>query len=909
MDSRQFRGQAMSLGIERLTAALADRYRIDGEIGQGGMATVYRAHDLRHDRQVAIKIVHPDLAATLGPERFLAEIKTTAKLQHPHILPLLDSGEAEGVLYYVMPFVAGESLRHRLTREQQLPIDEAVRITRQVADALAHAHAQGIVHRDIKPENILLQEGHALVADFGIALAVTAAGGPRMTQTGLSLGTPQYMSPEQAMGERTLDARTDVYALGAVGYEMLTGEPPFTGATVQAIVAKVLSAEPQLPTLIRKTIPPHVEGAILKALAKLPADRFGKASEFAAALADPGAATGYATRATPAKGGAPSRMSGSTRALLGLTTSLALAGTGSAVWFATREAPMPAAVRFDVALPDSVRLYEVSGRRLALSRDGTQLVVVGTRADRTSLYHRRMDETEFRQIPGSERVGYGGNVDPTFSPDGASILFRADEVLQRIPVTGGRAERVGPGMSGSWGDGDRIVFVTGDTLWQTTPEGTTRRPISVPGTAPESWGFRWPSVLPGGRYVLVNIQRRAAATIGEERLGVVSLEDGTIEDLGILGTNPLYSSTGHVVFTRATGEVFAVPFSLGSRKVLGPPVRILEGIWVGGAGAMGVAVSQTGMLAYHEGEFGGGRRTLRIVRDDGTDRLVPGDVQQYFAPRVSPDGRRVLVENNGEDRSAPVGPIVLLDVRTGAVQRVAAPGEGLAPEWSRDGRRVAFLRFLGLIGREIVSRSSDRSGEDQVLLRDSSLVLFDFRLGSAGGWSLVRSGSPGAERRFQDILLAPADSLAKMRPFLSTDAHEVTPDLSPDGHWLAYGSDESGRREVYVQPVPGPGPRLQISIAGGGEPIWSPAGGTLFYRSAERFVMAARVETAPLRVARWDTLFVDRFLRGPSTTNWSVFPNGREFLMIGGEGANEGPKMVVNWPQLPALMRPATEPR
>src|SRR5687768_5416907 len=200
--------------ITRLTSALADRYRMDREIGTGGMASVYLAHDIRHDRDVAIKVLHPDLAASLGSERFLAEIRTTARLQHPHILPLLDSGESGGLLYYVMPYVAGETLRTRLERERQLPIDDALRIAREVADALGHAHGLGIVHRDIKPENILLREGHAVVADFGIALAVQQAGGRRMTQTGLSLGTPQYMSPEQSMGEKAIDSRTDIYALG-----------------------------------------------------------------------------------------------------------------------------------------------------------------------------------------------------------------------------------------------------------------------------------------------------------------------------------------------------------------------------------------------------------------------------------------------------------------------------------------------------------------------------------------------------------------------------------------------------------------------------------------------------------------------------------------------------------------------
>jgi serine/threonine-protein kinase len=262
--------------VTRLTAALSDRYRVTRELGAGGMATVYLAHDLKHDRDVAIKVLHPDLGAALGAERFLAEIKVTAKLQHPHILPLLDSGAADGLLYYVMPYIAGETLRARLERARPLPVPEALRIVREVAGALESAHRQGVVHRDIKPENILLHEGSALVADFGIALAVQSASGARMTQTGLSLGTPQYMSPEQAMGERGLDARSDIYALGAVTYEMLAGDPPFTGSTVQAIVARVLSERPTALRLLRDTVPPGVEEAVATALAKLPADRFDK---------------------------------------------------------------------------------------------------------------------------------------------------------------------------------------------------------------------------------------------------------------------------------------------------------------------------------------------------------------------------------------------------------------------------------------------------------------------------------------------------------------------------------------------------------------------------------------------------------------------------------------------------------
>src|SRR5438876_3142220 len=248
--------------LNRLQVALADRYRIEGEIGAGGMATVYLAQDLRHDRKVALKLLRPELSAVIGAERFLAEIKLTANLQHPHILPLFDSGEADSYLFYVMPFVEGESLRGRLTREKQLPVTDAIRIATEVASALDYAHRHGVVHRDIKPENILLHDGQALVADFGIALAASKAGGSRMTETGMSLGTPHYMSPEQAMGEREITARSDVYALGAVLYEMLTAEPPFTGATAQAVVARVLTEQPRRLTLQRHSIPPHVEAAV-----------------------------------------------------------------------------------------------------------------------------------------------------------------------------------------------------------------------------------------------------------------------------------------------------------------------------------------------------------------------------------------------------------------------------------------------------------------------------------------------------------------------------------------------------------------------------------------------------------------------------------------------------------------------
>jgi TolB-like protein/Flp pilus assembly protein TadD len=289
----------MSDPLARLGAALADRYAVEGELGRGGMATVYRAEDVKHRRAVAIKVLRPDLAAALGPERFLREIEIAASLSHPHILPLFDSGEAGGFLYYVMPLVEGESLRERLERERQLPIEDALALTREVADALGAAHGRGIVHRDIKPENILLHGGHAVVSDFGIARAVSAAGGTSLTETGIAVGTPAYMSPEQAAGERELDGRSDLYSLACVTYEMLLGHPPFSGISAHEILARHTSDPlPPLRT-VRGTVPLAVERALERALAKIPADRYPTVQQFSAALAAPTVGSDVTPRRRP----------------------------------------------------------------------------------------------------------------------------------------------------------------------------------------------------------------------------------------------------------------------------------------------------------------------------------------------------------------------------------------------------------------------------------------------------------------------------------------------------------------------------------------------------------------------------------------------------------------------------------
>src|SRR5512142_373363 len=339
----------MSGPVDRLATALSERYRIERELGRGGMATVYLAEDLKHDRKVALKVLKPELAAVLGAERFVQEIKTTAALQHPHILPLFDSGEADAQLYYVMPYIQGETLREKLNRETQLGVDESVRIATEIADALDYAHRHGVIHRDIKPENILLHDGRPMVMDFGIALAVSAAAGGRMTETGLSLGTPHYMSPEQATAEKNITARSDVYSLGAVLYELLAGQPPHLGGSAQQIIMKIVTEHAAPVTQMRKSVPPNVAAAVAKALEKLPADRFETAQALGDALTDPGYRHGERGEAA----GAATAPRPRTRDPVFLSVcAVALPAVAGLVWLLLHRGAGPAGpVTYAVALP------------------------------------------------------------------------------------------------------------------------------------------------------------------------------------------------------------------------------------------------------------------------------------------------------------------------------------------------------------------------------------------------------------------------------------------------------------------------------------------------------------------------------------------------------------------------------
>src|SRR6266542_1222698 len=392
------------------------------------MNTVYLAQDIKHDRHVALKVLKPELAAVLGAERFVVEIKTTAALQHPHILPLFDSGTADGFLYYVMPYVEGETLRSKLDRETQLGIEEAVRITREVADALDYAHRHGVIHRDIKPENILLHDGRPMVADFGIALALSAAAGGRMTETGLSLGTPHYMSPEQATAEKELSNRSDIYSLGCVLYEMLTGNPPHTGASAQQIIMKIVTEEAAPVTKLRKSVPANVAAAVARAVERLPADRFETAAAFAHALGDPGFHTVIGS-AAGAGAASPAR---SRRVVIGLAVLDAMLLL-AALWGWLRPRPVPPVTRYGLALPASQAPVLGSAAPVP-APDGSFLVYLGPGEPGNQLWMKRRDSYTASPIPGTT-----GPASYTLSPDGGWRALIISGRLSRFAVAGGSA--------------------------------------------------------------------------------------------------------------------------------------------------------------------------------------------------------------------------------------------------------------------------------------------------------------------------------------------------------------------------------------------------------------------------------------------------------------------------------------
>ena len=831
-----------------LQTALADRYAIERELGAGGMATVFLVRELKHDRHVALKVLRPELAAVIGAERFLQEIKTTASLQHPNILGLIDSGESEHQLWYVMPFVQGESLRDRIKREKQLPVGEAVRLIVEVAGALDYAHRHGVIHRDIKPENILLQDGRAMVADFGIALAASKAGGSRMTETGIALGTPQYMSPEQAMGEREISVASDVYALGCVLYELLIGEPPFTGPTAQAIVARVMTGDPAPLIAERKTIPPHVDAAVRQALQKLPADRFASAAEFAAAL---GNSTFAASTAL-------------SRASVGRRTTrewVPWALLAAALVFIAFERGRPKAgpasepmYRLDILLPDNAALVDDIFTRPALSPDGTVLVYNGR--DSSSgrwLFLREMGKSDPIPIAGSEN----GTL-PLFSPDGRRVAFSVGTRIVQVAVTGGAPETLcesGGLVVATWLENGTIVFADGTGLKQCAPNGQ----VTTLHRSASGERFDYPHALPDDRGVLFGIRRDATS-----RLSLIDPRTHAVKSLGILGSDPRYVATGHIVYVSPDGRLRAVPFDLTTLTIVGASVALDENAPVDIGGAK-MAVSRNGTMVFP----GIGSQALVLVDRSGRFERLHPRLGDFGDPQLSPDGRRLAVRLDNS--------IWLLVRAQGTLTRLSFDGLASRPVWSNDGRRVAYTRQ---IGRHVDSRVINPDGNMKAdsLLELTALDIWEVLFAPNDRSVLVRTvGGPGR----RDVWLASLDSRSPLKPLLTSPANEVAPAISPDGRWIAYVSDESGHDEVYVRSFPDMLGRYQVSRDGGAEPVWSPRGGELFYRNGPQLLAADIRADIGFEVVRRTSLFSDgSYVSDGTHAVYDVAPDGDHFAMV-----------------------------
>jgi serine/threonine-protein kinase len=804
----------------RLIAALVDRYRIERELGAGGMATVYLAQDLRHDRKVAVKVLRPELAAVIGAERFLVEIKTTANLQHPHILPLFDSGAIDSFLYYVMPYVEGETLRDRLDREKQLPVGDAIRIAAEVASALDYAHRHGVIHRDIKPENILLHDGSALVADFGIALAASKAGGTRITETGMSIGTPQYMSPEQAMGERDITSRSDIYALGVVAYEMLIGEPPFTGPTAQAIVAKVLTDEPRLLIPRRHTILPDTEAAILTALEKLPADRFGTAAEFSAALTGSRSAERQADKARGL--GPPDLRWYRLTAVFG-------AAMAFGAFLVGRQTVRPAV---PVAFGQAHKVTWDPGLEIlpAISPDGRSVAYSSGTMNNMRI--------SVRPVAGGRSIQLTDDTaavqsHPRWSPDGTRVLFLDRGGVFSAPAAGGPARsevppRPTPIVSAAYApDGKTIAYVIGDSLFVRREDGTSQPLASFFEPTACSWSPRGDLIACGTGNALALIVGNGFGNISPSGIVVCRVSDGRVTrvtDTLSLNQSPVWSPDARWLYfissRHGPRDVYAQRLS-GSGRPSGDPVRLTTGL-----DAHTMSPSADGKrLAYAilsaESNIWSLALTGRIPISGSTATRVTNGNQNTESASISPDGRWLLYDSDlGGNMD-----LYRMSLATGVPERLTSdPSDDFAPELSPDGRDIAFHSWRGGGSRDIyvmpldggpVQRMTNSPFQEALVSwsPDGNALAFNEFTGRGGIWIVRRTdGAWGAPVKRLD--------------------HGFWPGWSPDGRKLSFSSGLLGGA-LGVVPVDSGPPRILIDGARGitaNQAFWTANGTQLIFR-------------------------------------------------------------------------------
>ncbi len=862
----------------RLTTALADRYRLERDLGAGGMATVYLASDLKHDRQVAIKVLKPELAAVLGAERFVQEIKTTAALSHPHILPLFDSGEAGGFLYYVMPYIQGETIREKLDRETQFGIDEAVKITTEVADALAYAHRNGVIHRDIKPENILLHDRRPMVMDFGIALAVSAAAGGRMTETGLSLGTPHYMSPEQATADKDITARSDVYSLASVLYEMLTGNPPHVGSSAQQIIMKII-AEPVAPVAtLRKSVPPNVAAALGKALEKLPADRFDSAKSFAEALVNPAFTTTAVGAGLPSVG-PPVRRS----VLVPVLAAVAILATALAAWGWLRPTPRPPVARFLVSVPDDRPFAVGQYMDVDISRDGTRFAYIGIGQDGG----RRVFVRDFNAFDVLPVAGSGNGDEFAFSPDGREMMVRVDGELRRTGWLGETPRTIADsaGLGLVWAGDDFVYYadLTGNLVRTPAGGGPVERVVE----APQQGVRQWTDILPDRRAGLF-VEFPPAILGLEPTIMIADFSTGSTRSL-VRGVHAVYRFD-RIVFLKSDGTVWAAPFDVDRLSFDREPIAVTHQVLrSSGQSRATFAISSTGTF-IHLSRPDRGIPPVRVQRD-GRETPYPFTLQFAFGPRLSPEGGRLaatLTDGSAWD-------IHVVDLADGTTTRLTFDGANAYPEWSPDGRRVAFTSLIDSVF-QMRWRVADASAPAEPLIRGPARpveVAF-----VPGGRSFImregdRSSSDNADLIRYDVT---GDSLVGT-PLTRTAANERAPMISPDGRYVAYVSDEGGRDEIYVRETRPSDNVWPVSRDGGREPLWSRSGRELYYRGGGKLVRVG-VRTTPTFAVTEPAreLFpVGEYLENNNHTTYGTLPGDEEFVFVKITSPRNRLALVTNW--------------
>jgi len=869
------------------------------------MGEVYRAHDSKLRRDVALKVLPEGFM--LDPERvarFKREAQVLASLNHPNIAAIYGVEDSTDTHALVLELVEGPTLADRIALGA-VPLDEARAIATQIAEALAAAHEQGVVHRDLKPGNIVVRnDGTVKVLDFGLAKALEGSRAqsdvsqsptitsPAMTGTGVLLGTAAYMSPEQARG-RAADHRADVWAFGVVLYEMLTGHRPFRGETVSDVLASVLKSDPSWDVLPSET-PSTFRRVLRSCLEKDPKARLQAIGDWRLLLEEPSAPQRTTSATTAIASGAAAILAVALIAL-GVVHFRETAAT-------VTRSPL---ARVTIALPPGDQVDHRGTPAVALSPDGARLAYVGVHQNATrQLFLRVMDGTEAKAIAGTE----GASV-PFFSPDGQWIGFFAQGKLRKVPAEGGAVQVLcdaPSGMGGDWAPDDTIYFMPFNTsgMWKVAASGGTPQEVTKLDRSKGEVSHRWPQLLPGGEAVLFTVW--TGPGWDEKSLQMQILKTGERRVLAQGASTGRYVTSGYLVYNRdGVQTLMALPFDVERLQVTGgPAVTLGEQVWEGGAEGAQYAVSNAGTMAYVASHPARYERRLVWVDRTGTVEPLTAMPRPYYDPRISPDGRRFAVSSEeGNER------VWTFDFARPILTALTQSGSSQSPAWTPDGTRVIY-RATRMGFRNLFWKASDGSGEEERLTTSNNLQT-PVSVSPDGTYLAYTDVDPATGN---DIWLIALSGKSKPEPFLKTRSGEANAHFSPDGHRLAYASDESGRLEIYVQPFPGPGGKWTISTDGGTEPVWSRDGRELFYRSGDK-LMAVSIATQPAFVAGLPRVLFEGAFEptGTGTSGYDVSLDGRRFLMIQ-PTAPEMPvtqvNVVINWfeelrQRVPAASQPA----